>query len=85
MADTPPVPPAPVPHLVVPSVQLSIPPVQPFPAQPIQPAHVPQLNWSHFKPEFGGKPDEDVGAHLLKLNDWMATHAFQEGVKVQHF
>ena len=29
-----------------------------------------------------GKPDEDAEAHLLKMNDWMDTHAFQEGVKV---
>ena len=21
------------------------------------------MNWSHFKPEFSGKPDEDVEAH----------------------
>ena len=42
-----------------------------------------QLNWSHFKPEFAGKPDEDVEAHLLRTNDWMDTCAFTEGVKVQ--
>ena len=23
------------------------------------------LNWSHFKPEFSGKPDEDAEVHLL--------------------
>ena len=38
-----------------------------------------------FKPEFAGKPDEDVEAHLLRSNDWMDTHAFPEGVKVQQF
>ena len=27
-----------------------------------QPMH---MNWSHFKPEFFGKPEEDVEAHLL--------------------
>ena len=43
------------------------------------------LNWSHFKPEFSGKPDEDVEAHLLHSNDWMTTHHFVEGVKVQRF
>ena len=32
-----------------------------------------------------GKQDEDAKAHLLRTNDWMDTHAFQEGVKVQHF
>ena len=46
---------------------------------------MPQLNWSHFKPEFAGKPDEDMTAHLLRTNDWMDAHAFQEGVKVQRF
>ena len=39
-----------------------------------------QLNWSHFKPEFAGKPDEDVEAHLLRTYGWMDTHAFPEGV-----
>ena len=28
---------------------------------------------------------EDAGAHLLRTNDWMDTHAFPEGVKVQCF
>ena len=76
MADgAPPAPPAPPP--VIPPVQLHlyllynhiVPPAQPIPTQPIQPAHVPQLNWLHFKPEFAGKPDEDVEAHLLRMND----------------
>ena len=43
------------------------------------------LNWSHFKPEFSGKPDEDAEAHLLCTNDWMTTHHFVEGVKVQRY
>ena len=49
----------------VPPVQLPAPPAQPIvpPAQPIQPAPMPQLNWSHFKPEFTGEPDEDAKAH----------------------
>ena len=46
---------------------------------------MPQLNWSNFKPEFTGKPDENAEAHLLRTNDWMDTHAFPEGVKVQGF
>ena len=46
---------------------------------------MPQLNWSHFKPEFTGKPDEDAEAHLLSTNDWMDTYAFPEGVKGQCF
>ena len=43
------------------------------------------LNWSHFKPEFSGKPDEDAEAHLLCTNDWMNAHHFVEDVKVQRF
>ena len=43
------------------------------------------MNWSHFKPKFSGKQDEDVEAHLLRTNDWMATHDFPESVKVQRF
>ena len=43
------------------------------------------LNWSNFKPEFLGKPDEDAEAHLLCSNDWMNAHHFVDGVKVQRF
>ena len=50
-----------------------------------QTQHVPQLNWSHFKPEFSWKPEEDAEAHLIRMSDWMDTHQFQEGVKVQRF
>ena len=74
MADALPVPPAPVPPPAIPPVQPTIPPAQPIPVQPIQAAHVPQLNWSHFKPKFAGKPDEDAEVHLLRTNDWMDTH-----------
>ena len=42
-------------------------------------------NWSYFKPEFSGKPEDDAEAHLLITNDWMNTYQFQEGVKVQRF
>ena len=52
------------------------------PATPQQQLH---MNWSHFKPEFSGKPDEDVEAHLLRTNNWMTTHDFPEAVKVQRF
>ena len=41
------------------------------------------VNWSHFKPEFAGKSEEDAEAHLLCTNDWMQTHNFEENVKVQ--
>ena len=43
------------------------------------------INWSNFKPEFSGKPEEDVEAHLLHSNDWMNAHHFKEDVKVQRF
>ena len=43
------------------------------------------LNWSNFKPEFSGKPDEDTEAHLLCTHDWMDTYHFIDGVKVQRF
>ena len=43
------------------------------------------LNWSHFKLEFSGKPDEDAEAYMLCINDWMNVHHFVEGVKVQRF
>ena len=43
------------------------------------------INWSYFKPEFAGKPGEDAEAHLLRTNDWMRTHNFNEDMKVQKF
>ena len=85
-------PPTPQPSPVIPPVVLPVPPVKPTappaqvpPTQPIQPGPMSQLNWSHFKSEFTGKPDKDAEAHLLRSNDWMDIHAFQEGVKVQRF
>ena len=63
-------PPAPPTQPVVPPAQTIAPPTH-----SIHPASMPQLNWSHFKPEFTGKPDEDAEeAHLLRTNDWMDTH-----------
>ena len=64
-------------------VQLPIPLDQPVPTQPIQ--HMLKLNWSHFKPEFAGKPEEGAEVHLLRTNEWVDTQAFLEGVKVQFF
>ena len=62
------------------------PPHPPAPQEPTQQAqHILQLNWSHFKPEFSEKPEEDAGAHLLRTNDWKDTHQIQEVVKVQIF
>ena len=43
------------------------------------------INWSNFKPEFSGKPEEDAKAHLLCSNDWMNAYHFVNGVKVQRF
>ena len=43
------------------------------------------INWSNFKPEFSGKPEEDAEAHLLCSNDWMNAHHFNNDVKVQRF
>ena len=43
------------------------------------------INWSNFKPEFSGKPEEDAEAHLLHTNDWMNAHHFHEDMKVQRF
>ena len=79
MAD-PPMPP-PVDHAVPapPAPAGPAPPAPPVPASPVltpewpapqalaaPQAHVGyQLNWSHFRPEFAGKPEEDVEAHLL--------------------
>ena len=50
---------------------------------PAPPVQIPQLNWSYFKPEFLGKPEEDLETHLLRTNDWMETHNFPEVAKVQ--
>ena len=55
------------------------------PADPQSPQQMEHLNWSNFKPEFSGKPDEDAEAYLLHTNDWMNAHQFVEGVKVQRF
>ena len=44
-----------------------------------------QLNWSYFKPEFAGKPEEDAEAHLLRTNDWMKTHDFPDDIKIRRF
>ena len=43
------------------------------------------MKWSHFKPEFSGKAEEDAEDHLLQTNNWMNAHYFLEGTKVQRF
>ena len=40
-------------------------PQAPQAAQVPQGQQFVQLNWSNFKPEFSGKPDENAEAHLL--------------------
>ena len=69
---------------------LSVPQVQQQQQQTVHPPQPAQqvnlhMNRSHFKPEYSGKPEEDVEAHLLSTNDWMNTHDFPDGVKVQRF
>ena len=79
----PAVPPAPLEQLPSHPVQQVQDPVQPAQVQ-IQPGQ-PPLNWSYFKPEISGKPEEDVEAHLLRTNNWMETHNFPDETKVQRF
>ena len=45
----------------------------------------PQLNWSHFKPKYAGKLEEDAEAHLLRTNNWINTYDFQDHIQVQRF
>ena len=79
----PPDPPAPLPN----PMQPRNPPAHvPNPMLPqVPPVQMPQLNLSYFKPEFSGKQEEDVEAHLLRTNDWMETHNLPEVAKVQRF
>ena len=69
-----------------------VPPPRPaHPVPQLAPAGVvpvPQIiyqNWIGKKPEFSGKPEEDVESHLLSTRDWMEVHIFPEGEKVRHF
>ena len=56
-----------------------------IPVQPPVPMANNQLNWSHFRPQFSGTPNEDVETHLLRMEDWMTTHYFLEDQKVGRF
>ena len=59
---------------------------QPFPQQSAPwIIHQQMINCCYFKPEFAGKSEEDAEAHLLRTNDWMRTHNFEEDVNVQRF
>ena len=55
--------------------------------QPVTPqvAQEPPLNWSHFRPEFAGKPEKVVEVYLLHTNDWINLHNILEGLKVNRF
>ena len=57
----------------------------PPPNLPTLMANPDQLNWSYFKPEFAGKPEEDVEAHPHRTNDWIDTHDFPDDTKVRRF
>ena len=48
---------------------------------PVPMANQYHLNWSHFKPDFLWKPEEDTEVHLLRTNDWMTTHDFPDDQK----
>ena len=48
-------------------------------------SHIPQLNWSCFKPKFSGKLEEDAEAHLLRTNDWMDTYRFRRTIRFKDF
>ena len=50
----------------------------PLPEETPVPMANNQLNWSHFKSDFSGKPKEDVEANLFRTMDWMTTHDFPE-------
>ena len=72
--------PGPTPHREDPPPPQPTPQPTPQPVPP-QPGQQVPMNWSHFKPEYSGKPEEDVEAHLLRTNDWMNAHDFPDGVK----
>ena len=79
--DQVPADPAPAPGPAQPVPQL-------VPAQLAPAGMVPQIfyqNWVGKKPEFSGKPEEDVESHLLSTRDCMEAHNFPEGEKVRHF
>ena len=67
-----------------PTLQDPQPPAQPA-QQPQHGQHIININWAHFKPEFSGKPEEDVEAHLLQTNDWMSAHHFLEEMFILQF
>ena len=75
--------PPPTPGPVQPVPQLV--PVQLAPAGVVPIPQIIYQNWIGKKPEFSGKPEEDVESHLLSTRDWMEVHNFPKGEKVRHF
>ena len=43
------------------------------------------MNWSHFKLGFQVSQMEDPEAHLLRTIEWIDTHNFAAGQRVQKF
>ena len=81
-----PAPPPPPPPAPVQAGQQAQQQQQEHPTPPAQQGQqIIHLNWSQFKLEFLGKPDEDAEAHLLCTNYWMTTHHFVEGAEVQGY
>ena len=62
--------------LVFQAPQISLLLVQPTPTA---------MNWSHFKPEFSGKPCGNPEVHLLRTIDLMDNHNFSADHRVQRF
>ena len=61
-------------------------PMKLVPAGVVVPAsQIIDQNWIGKKPEFSGKPEENVESHLLSTRDWMEAHNLPEGEKVRHF
>ena len=49
------------------------------PQAPQQPAlHIPQINWSHFKSEFSGKPRRRCTSTFTQ-NKWLDRHSLIPG------
>ena len=69
----------------IPAPNPSSSPADPVAPQAPQGQQLVHLNWSYFKPEFSGKPDEDTETYLLCTNNRMNVHHFIDGVKVQRF
>ena len=64
----------------IPAPNPTPPPADPVVPQAPQGQQLVHLNWSYFKPEFSGKPNEDTEACLLPTNSWMNAHHFIDGV-----